>query len=175
LNLSVTAGVNSYYVYWHPTKANEFYMISNLQKAGRDAGLPDFGLAIWHVDTNGDNDNQEMTPLSHYMVTLVQADGQWDLERSVNMGDTTDLYEGQTLTGSGIPGNTKLFAVINGTTIAMDKNATATDTGITLTASNIYDFDADRLFGEFNVAWPYAGLTTKSFSDPDGRLSLLSR
>ncbi len=92
-NLSVTAGVNSFYKIPHATESNEFYMISNRQQTARDSGLGDAGLAIWHIDTNGDNDNQQMTCSSHYLVTLVQADGDWDLENDINYGDSTDLYD----------------------------------------------------------------------------------
>jgi len=44
------------------------------------------------VDTLGSNDYQQMTPAQHYLVTLVQADGNWDLENFVNSGDTDDLW-----------------------------------------------------------------------------------
>ncbi|MEW6199295.1 MAG: M6 family metalloprotease domain-containing protein [Planctomycetota bacterium] len=91
--LAPVAG-NVIYKYEHPTAANEYYLIENRQRLGRDAGLPDAGLAIWHVDTTGSNNNQQMTPESHYLVTLVQADGRWDLERYVNDGDATDLWAG---------------------------------------------------------------------------------
>ncbi len=73
----------------HP---NEFFLIENRQKSGRDAGLPDHGLALWHVDTEGNNSNQQQLPDLHYLVTLVQADGRWDLENNNNSGDATDLY-----------------------------------------------------------------------------------
>jgi M6 family metalloprotease-like protein len=76
----------------HPTLPNEYYLVENRQRVARDANLPDDGLAIWHVDTEGDNDNQQQTPELHYLVTLVQADGRWDLENNVNAGDGTDLY-----------------------------------------------------------------------------------
>jgi hypothetical protein len=82
----------SSYKYNHPTLANEYYLIENRQRTGRDSAMPDDGLAIWHIDTNGNNSNQQMTPASHYLVTLVQADGQWDLENNRNGGDATDLW-----------------------------------------------------------------------------------
>ncbi|HPM25356.1 MAG TPA: hypothetical protein PLP66_15715, partial [Phycisphaerae bacterium] len=56
------------------------------------------GLAIWHVDTQGSNNNQQQTPTLHYKVTLVQADGAWDLERYRNYGDSTDLWAAPTYT-----------------------------------------------------------------------------
>ena len=96
--LSVPSGVNTIYKFPHPTSTNEYYLIENRQKTGRDAGLPDAGLAIWHIDKLGDNDLEAMTPSSHYLVTLVQADGQWDLEHGLDYGDTTDLWKAPTYT-----------------------------------------------------------------------------
>ncbi len=97
-NLSAPASGNVMFRFPHPTKYNEYYLIENRQKSGRDGGLPDAGLAIWHIDTQGSNNNQQMTPQSHYEVTLVQADGDWDLENNVNNGDSTDLWAAPTYT-----------------------------------------------------------------------------
>jgi len=88
----VPSDSNTIYKYSHPTAANEYYLIENRQQAGRDLAIADNGLAIWHIDTTGSNDNQQMTPESHYKVTLMQADGHWDLEHNLNGGDSTDLY-----------------------------------------------------------------------------------
>ncbi|UCD27348.1 MAG: hypothetical protein JSV03_09465, partial [Planctomycetota bacterium] len=99
--LTATAGVNQVYKFEHPTLSNEYYLIENRQETGRDVAMNDSGLAIWHIDTTGDNDNQEMTPESHYECTLVQADGNWDLENDVNAGDSTDLYKAPTFTECG--------------------------------------------------------------------------
>ncbi|MBU0716911.1 MAG: M6 family metalloprotease domain-containing protein, partial [Planctomycetes bacterium] len=90
--LPVPAGVNAFYKYEHPTAGNEYFLIENRQQLGRDLGLPDAGLAVWHIDTLGSNDDQQMTPAQHYEVTLIQADGQWDLETNTNNGDSTDLW-----------------------------------------------------------------------------------
>jgi M6 family metalloprotease-like protein len=92
------ADSNVMYKFEHPSLANEYYLIENRQKSGRDSGLPDAGLAIWHIDTYGSNNNQHQTPSSHYRVTLVQADGRWDLENNRNAGDTTDLFKAPTYT-----------------------------------------------------------------------------
>ncbi len=91
-SLPVPSGINTIYKYEHPTLANEYYLIENRQRSARDAALPDAGLAIWHVDEFGDNDNEQMTPGSHYEATLVQADGEWDFENNRNAGDSTDLW-----------------------------------------------------------------------------------
>ncbi len=100
-NLPLTAGTNAIYKYAHPTVSTEYYLIENRQKTGRDAALPTSGLALWHIDVNGSNNNQQMTPASHYKVTLVQADGRWDLENQVNYGDSTDLWKAPTYTTCG--------------------------------------------------------------------------
>jgi M6 family metalloprotease-like protein len=90
--LSAPSSGNIAYRIQHPNLFNEYYMVENRQKAGRDIHLPDEGLAIWHVDEYGNNSYQEQTELRHYMVTLVQADGDWDLENNQNWGDSTDMW-----------------------------------------------------------------------------------
>jgi M6 family metalloprotease-like protein len=93
IGVSVPASsTNQIYKFNHPTLSNEYYLIENRQQTWRDAQLPDAGLAIWHVDTNGNNSYNEMLPESHFLVTLVQADGRWDLEHDANYGDSTDLW-----------------------------------------------------------------------------------
>jgi M6 family metalloprotease-like protein len=92
LALPVPSDGNVIYKFPHPTLSNEYYLIENRQQTGRDSSLPDKGLAIWHIDTDGSNNNQQQTPLLHYLVTLVQADGRWDMEHNVNYGDNRDLW-----------------------------------------------------------------------------------
>ena len=73
-----------------PAAKNEYILIENRQKTGRDAALPGHGLAVWHIDdTQSNNDN----PLA-YKVALVQADGRRDLELLKNDGDAADLFPG---------------------------------------------------------------------------------
>ena len=81
-----------------PGHDNEYYMIENRYRTGRDSSLPDSGLAIWHVDENGSNDYEQQTLAYHYLVTLVQADGFWDLENDTNNGDADDLWAAPTYT-----------------------------------------------------------------------------
>lgn len=90
--LPLTAGINSFYKFPHPTLSNEYYMVSNLQRTDRNTNVPAAGLAIWHIDTSGSNDLHQRLPLAHYLVTLVQADGLWHLENNTNSGDANDLY-----------------------------------------------------------------------------------
>jgi len=91
-DLPVSVDGNEMYRFQRVDRPNEFYLVENRQATGRDAGLPDNGLAIWHIDTEGNNSNQQQTPDLHYLVTLVQADGDWDLENNRNSGDSSDLY-----------------------------------------------------------------------------------
>jgi len=98
LGLPVPYDNNTLYKFPHPTLSNEYYLVENRQQLGRDSGLPDKGLAIWHIDTEGSNNNQQQTPELHYLVTLVQADGDWDLEHNRNYGDNTDLWRQPTYT-----------------------------------------------------------------------------
>lgn len=85
----------------HQRSPLEYFICENRNRTGRDASIPDSGLAIWHVDTSGSNNNEHMTPSSHYYISLEQADGAFHLERNSNAGDTSDLYGGP---GAGFDG-----------------------------------------------------------------------
>ena len=87
---SLAAGNNNFLI--HQRSATEYFILENRQRTGRDAGLPDAGLAIWHVDELGDNSNEQMTATMHYQLSLEQADGRFDLEHGANGGDSDDLY-----------------------------------------------------------------------------------
>ena len=84
---------NVVYRFNRPGKTNEYFLVNNLQKTGRGSRYPDAGLAIWHIDEYGNNNNEAMTPTSHYKVSLEQADNKWDLEKKRNYGDSTDLFD----------------------------------------------------------------------------------
>jgi M6 family metalloprotease-like protein len=92
--VTVAAGTNHFLL--HSRTATEYFILENRQQSGRDAALPDAGLAIWHVDENGSNSREQMTPALHYELSLEQADGRFDLERGVNAGDSGDLHGGPT-------------------------------------------------------------------------------
>ncbi len=90
---SLEAGGATAYKIPHPSYAGEYYLIENRIQSGRDAQLPDSGLLIWHIDrTFGNQRNQQQSEEKHYLVTLVQADGHWDLEGRRNGGDVSDLW-----------------------------------------------------------------------------------
>ena len=91
--ITLEAGTNDFAIY--SRGGREYFLIENRRRTGRDAALPDEGLAIWHVDEEGDNSHEQMTTGSHYELSLEQADGLFQLERQRNqIGDAGDLFAG---------------------------------------------------------------------------------
>ena len=66
--ISLTAGQNEFAIF--SKDSGEYFIIENRAKSDRDAQLPDEGLAIWHVDEDGNNSNEQMTPSQHYELSL---------------------------------------------------------------------------------------------------------
>jgi M6 family metalloprotease-like protein len=101
------------------SNGKEYYLFENRQQIGFDQGLSRrgpavHGLAIWHVDdvvltrnywrpNEAENwkelrfasAKQVWTGESHYGVSIIQADGQWDLERGIWYDLEGDLYPGK--------------------------------------------------------------------------------
>jgi M6 family metalloprotease-like protein len=91
LQASAQAQKNAFFI--HRKNATEYFIIENRQQLGRDRALPANGLAIWHIDELGDNQNEHMTAALHYECALMQADGRNDLEHDFRaQGDAGDLF-----------------------------------------------------------------------------------
>jgi hypothetical protein len=132
----IEASANSDMVYiieeGYPT--GEYLLIENRQVSGWDANLwGNGGLVIYHIDEEADRQNDKGFPSqdgwpqngNHYQVSVVQADGRYDIERAVNDGDSDDFYlEGMSLG----PGNG--FTYPNTDSY---QNGSITSTGITIT------------------------------------------
>lgn len=92
---------NEFYKITQGFPSGEYLMIENRQNSGFDCTMPQGGLAIWHID-NQAGFNTEGYPGQrgrkfpengkHYRVALLQADGNYDLERGNNRGDAGDVH-----------------------------------------------------------------------------------
>jgi len=91
-DLSAIAHADKNEFFVHSKNDQEYFILENRLASGRDSSLPSSGLAIWHVDEEGDNSNEQMTPTDHYECALVQADGKTDLEDRNNNGDASDFF-----------------------------------------------------------------------------------
>ena len=94
-NLSLPDVKNSHQVHRLWTgglPGSEYFLLENRQRTGYDTSLPGDGLLIWHIDEHQPDNSDE----THYMVGLVQADDERDLENSTNRGDAGDAFPGST-------------------------------------------------------------------------------
>ncbi len=80
-----------YKIYAKGKIGNEYFLIENRQKESFDSYLFNGGLLIYHIDstvtTQNDNEN-------HPLDDLMQADGNRDLNKNVNRGDSGDPFPG---------------------------------------------------------------------------------
>eukprot|EP00526_Cylindrotheca_closterium_P004644 CAMPEP_0113649620 /NCGR_PEP_ID=MMETSP0017_2-20120614/26374_1 /TAXON_ID=2856 /ORGANISM="Cylindrotheca closterium" /LENGTH=786 /DNA_ID=CAMNT_0000562021 /DNA_START=208 /DNA_END=2565 /DNA_ORIENTATION=- /assembly_acc=CAM_ASM_000147 len=145
--LEPSATSHKYYKISNGFAAGEYLLIENRQKLLWDAKIPEAGLLIWHVDNEkrGKQNDEEGYPgqagwpgnNKHYMVALMQADGEYKFEKqSSGKGDKGDLYGqclgGETFGPSTIP-NSKGY-----------QGGNIKDTGITIT--NIYQEGENMVF-----------------------------
>ena len=97
-NLEASATHDKVYKIDIGNQGNEYLLIENRQKMGFDQYLPQPGLAIWHIDETargeGGFPGQPGWPGNgkHYRVALLQADGEYDLEKGNHQGDSGDLF-----------------------------------------------------------------------------------
>ncbi|KNY30306.1 M6 family metalloprotease domain-containing protein [Pseudobacteroides cellulosolvens] len=82
--------LNPYVVKNADTK--EYFMIESIKQEGYRTNMPGEGLLIWHIDEKGNNSLENMTPSKHYMVSVEQADGKYDLENKRG-SDANDFFK----------------------------------------------------------------------------------
>ncbi len=156
--VSLTAGQNEFALF--ERNDTEYFIVENRQQVGRDAALPDSGLAIWHVDEVGSNGNEQMTPDMHYELSLEQADGRFDLEHGANVGDTDDLYDNVAANAFGdtsAPGSQWWDGTSSG--LAID-SVSASDVVMTLTTTGGGGDDGGGVIGRSVVGvWEIVGIT----------------
>lgn len=71
-----------------------------------------------------------------------------------NLSSVTDLAVGQVWLGSGIPTDTRIYSVDTATQITLDRQATATATGVSFTASvDRYEFPTDIYYWINRTGW----------------------
>jgi hypothetical protein len=79
------------------------FLIENIRKRGDWYKFPGEGLVIWHIDKKGNNDYQDMTAAKHYITSIEQADGKFDMEKNLNSGDAATFSVPVTRTSLMIP------------------------------------------------------------------------
>lgn len=87
-NLELDSGDHTLYRWSNPHHQGEAFYIENIQQEGTNQAQPDAGLAVWHIDPDGDNSDESLPFLQ-----LEHADGNRDPESLNNLGDDTDLFE----------------------------------------------------------------------------------
>ena len=87
--LSHTSAAHTLYRWSNPANPSEAFYLEAIYKADQNLYQRDQGLAVFHIDPNGDN-STEWKPY----VQMEHADGRRDPENGVNGGDATDLYDG---------------------------------------------------------------------------------
>lgn len=76
----------------------EYLLIENRQKINFDLDSPGEGILIYHIDESMENNSYAYSPfdetpnVKHYKVSIIQKDGNYELERGKNFGDNHDTF-----------------------------------------------------------------------------------
>uniref|UniRef100_A0A7S4IL49 Peptidase M6-like domain-containing protein n=1 Tax=Odontella aurita TaxID=265563 RepID=A0A7S4IL49_9STRA len=104
--------------YVNPSNVKEYFLIENKQhSAFFEKNLPQTGINIYHIDDNASYDAEGVPgdvdwPEEHYRVAVVQADGQYDLEKGGSFGDEGDVFHGAGMnfwSSAGVGKNAQLY------------------------------------------------------------------
>jgi hypothetical protein len=92
----------------HGFPDGEYLLIENRQPIKWDSNWPaQCGIVIYHVDEAMKRQNHRgypghpNWPTDHYMVSVLQADGLYDIEKGVNLGDEGDFWKNGDVLGPG--------------------------------------------------------------------------
>lgn len=91
----------------HNFPDGEYLLIENRQPIKWDADWPFNGIMIYHVDehefkqTKRGYPGKPGFPADHYMVSVVQADGLYELEKGINFGEEGDFWKKGGVLGPG--------------------------------------------------------------------------
>ena len=86
-------------ILWNPDdRGDEYFLAENRAHIGFDGELPGTGLLVYHCDDSRPNNDYPWWPGHeddrHNIVSIEQADGNWDLEQDENLGDEGDPFPG---------------------------------------------------------------------------------
>jgi M6 family metalloprotease-like protein len=146
--------------------AREYFWVENRYPLGYDRGLERWlgigfgGLAIWHIDKSKSDNTEECSPptdctLTHFMVAVEQADGNWDLEKDSNRGNKTDLWYSENVTtfdNVSTPDSNLYNGTLSG--VSVSNISTAGETmNMTLTEPSVTIFDDVFESGSLGPEW----------------------
>jgi len=110
-SMQPSATTQDVYLVDDPYPLGEYLLIENRQKTLYDAKMWDGagGALIWHVDEKKSANSEAGGPYqdgwpqngNHYKVSLLQADGLYQLEQNINIGHTYDFFTNGTMLGPG--------------------------------------------------------------------------
>ncbi|MGL1887260.1 MAG: carbohydrate binding domain-containing protein [Reichenbachiella sp.] len=80
------------FIYQNVENVQERYYIEARKKENRHSTMPGEGVLIWHIDEYGSNNYNERWVNRHYKVSVVQADGLYQLENNQSSGNLDDFF-----------------------------------------------------------------------------------